>query len=213
VDWAYTIWDGLVENLHHPDNHHRAIAAQILCNLAKSNPDARILKDFAALLAVTRDERFVTARHCLQALWKVGAAGQKQKQKLVVGLELRFKECLKEAAVTFLELASSGTVREAYTQFVGAGFRHHNPFFEGSAQALQAGMEERARQNPGKVLVVKQAIAEGDWVVVHAHARQTPADLGAAVVHLFRFEAGRIVELWDVGQLIPEKSLNSNGMV
>jgi hypothetical protein len=33
VDWAYEAWDTLVENLHHKDNHNRAIAAQVLCNL------------------------------------------------------------------------------------------------------------------------------------------------------------------------------------
>ncbi len=118
----------------------------------------------------------------------------------------------KEAAISFLRLASNGKVREAYAKFVGNGFRHHNPFFEGSAQALMAGMEENARQNPGKTLEVKRAVAEGDWVVVHSHVRQQPADLGAAVVHVFRFEAGRIVELWDVGQPVPEKSPNQYGM-
>ena len=118
----------------------------------------------------------------------------------------------KEAAITFLQLASSGKVREAYAQFVGNRFRHHNPFFEGTAQALMAGMEENARQNPDKVLEVKRAIAEGDWVVTHSHVRQRPADLGAAVVHIFRFEAGRIVELWDLGQPVPEKSPNQHGM-
>ena len=78
VDWAYDAWDEVVENLSHKDNHNRAIAAQVLCNLAKSDPENRMLEDFSALLVVTKDERFVTARHCLQALWKVGAAGEKQ---------------------------------------------------------------------------------------------------------------------------------------
>ena len=118
----------------------------------------------------------------------------------------------KEAAMAFLQLASSGNVVAAYERFVGAGFRHHNPFFEGTAQALMAGMAENARQNPGKVLEIKHAVAEGEWVVVHSHVRQRPADLGAAVVHIFRFEAGQIMELWDVGQPLPEKSPNSNGM-
>lgn len=114
VDWAYTVWDELVENLHHPDNHNRAIAAQILCNLAKSDPDARILKGFAALLAVTRDERFVTARHCLQALWKVGAAGEKQKKKLVAGLEQRFRECLTEKNCTLIRYDIIQDLRQLY---------------------------------------------------------------------------------------------------
>jgi predicted SnoaL-like aldol condensation-catalyzing enzyme len=73
-------------------------------------------------------------------------------------------------------------------------------------------MEENARQNPSKVLEVKRAIAEGELVAVHSHVRQKPGDLGAAVVHIFRFEQGRIVELWDLGQPVPEKSPNQYGM-
>jgi len=118
----------------------------------------------------------------------------------------------KNTAVSFLKLASSGNVTEAYTQFVGAGFRHHNPYFAGSAEALQAGMEKNASQNPNKVLDVKRVIAEGDFVVTHSHVQQKPDDLGAAVVHIFRFEHGKIVELWDLGQPVPEKALNENGM-
>lgn len=118
----------------------------------------------------------------------------------------------KDMAISFLKLAASGKVREAYEKFVGAGFRHHNPFFEGSAGALMEGMEENARQNPNKVLEVKRAIAEGQLVAVHSHVRQKPDDPGAAVVHIFRFEHGRIVELWDLGQPLPEKSPNQYGM-
>lgn len=118
----------------------------------------------------------------------------------------------KDSAISFLNLAASGKVREAYSKFVGAGFRHHNPFFEGSAEALMAGMEENALQNPNKVLEVKRAIAEGELVAVHSHVRQNPEDLGAAVVHIFRFENGRIVELWDLGQPLPAQSPNQYGM-
>ena len=118
----------------------------------------------------------------------------------------------KENAVSFLEMAASGNVSEAYSKFVGVDFRHHNAFFEGTAQALQAGMEENARQNPTKVFEIKRVIAEGDLVVTHSHIRQKPGDLGAAVVHIFRFENGKIVELWDLGQPIPAESINKNGM-
>ncbi len=118
----------------------------------------------------------------------------------------------KEVAASFLQLASSGKVREAYSKFVGAGFRHHNPFFEGSAEALMMAMEENARQNPNKSLEVKHALAEGDFVAVHAHVWHKPGEPGAAVIHIFRFENGRIVELWDVGQPVPEESPNQYGM-
>ena len=118
----------------------------------------------------------------------------------------------KDTAVSFLEMASSGKVREAYSKHVGDSFRHHNPFFEGSAQALQAGMEENAKQNPDKSLEVKRVIAEGGFVVVHALVRHKPGDFGVALVHIFRFENGHIVELWDLGQPVPEKSPNQYGM-
>jgi predicted SnoaL-like aldol condensation-catalyzing enzyme len=118
----------------------------------------------------------------------------------------------KAVAVAFLELASSGKVREAYSNYVAPDFRHHNPHFEGSAQSLQEAMEESSHENPNKSLEVKQVIAEGDLVVVHARVRQWAEDTGAALVHIFRFEDGKIVELWDVSQPIPEKSPNQFSM-
>ena len=75
-----------------------------------------------------------------------------------------------------------------------------------------SGMEENARQNPDKRLDILHAIEEGDFVAVHSHIRQKPADRGAAVVHLFRFEGDRIVELWDIAQPVPGESVNTNGM-
>ena len=82
VDWTYEVWDQLVEGLRHKDNHVRAISAQILANLAQSDPKNRMQKDFPALMAVTGDEKFVTARHTLQSIWKVGR--EKKMQKMVV---------------------------------------------------------------------------------------------------------------------------------
>ena len=114
VDWAYEVWDELVEGLRHKDNHVRAISAQVLCNLAKSDPENRMQKDFPALMAVTKDERFVTARHCLQALWKVGAAGKKQQKIYMEGLERRFKECLTEKNGTLIRYDILQSMRNVY---------------------------------------------------------------------------------------------------
>jgi hypothetical protein len=80
VPWAGEVWDTVVANLGHRDNHNRAIAAQILCNLAVHEPSGRIVADLPALIEVTRDERFVTARHCLLSLWKIGTASPDQRQ-------------------------------------------------------------------------------------------------------------------------------------
>src|SRR5215510_915489 len=74
VDWAYEVWDDLLRTLADGNNRQRSIAAQVLSNLAKSDSQQRMLKDLSALLSVTKDARFVTARHCLQSLWKFGLA-------------------------------------------------------------------------------------------------------------------------------------------
>ncbi len=116
VGWAYEAWDEMVQSLTHRDNHLRAIAAQVLCNLAKSDPENRMLKDFNALLAVTRDERFVTARHCLQSIWKVGAAGEKQKKQLLEGLEGRFRECITEKNCTLIRYDIIQDLRKLYDE-------------------------------------------------------------------------------------------------
>ncbi|MDF2792050.1 MAG: polyketide cyclase [Neobacillus sp.] len=122
------------------------------------------------------------------------------------------KDTLKEKAVSFLQLAASQEVREAYQRYTGPDFLHHNPFFRGDADSLMIAMEENASKNPQKVLEVKHVIRDGDLVAVHSHVKQNPDDLGVAVVHIFRFHNDLIVELWDVGQPIPENSPNENGV-
>jgi hypothetical protein len=102
VDWAYEVWDDLLRTLADGNNRQRSIAAQVLSNLAKSDSQQRMLKDLSALLKVTKDERFVTARHCLQSLWKVGLAGEAQRKALVKGLAARFKECKVEKNCTLI---------------------------------------------------------------------------------------------------------------
>ena len=114
VDWTYEAWDPLVADLRHKDNHVRAIAAQLLSNLAKSDPQNRMLKDFDKLLAVTKDERLVTARHCMQSLWKVGVVGKSQQQVLVNGLESRFNECITEKNCSLIRYDILQSLRNVY---------------------------------------------------------------------------------------------------
>ncbi len=118
----------------------------------------------------------------------------------------------KDVAIAFLRMAAAGKVREAYREHIGPGFRHHNPFFRGDSESLMAAMEENATQNPHKVFEVQHAIEDQDLVAVHSRIRTRPEDRGAVVVHIFRFDGNRIVELWDVGQPVPETSPNENGM-
>ncbi len=73
-------------------------------------------------------------------------------------------------------------------------------------------MEENAQKNPEKILEMQRALEDGNLVAVHSRVRQTPNDLGAAVIHIFRFDNDKIIELWDFGQAVPEDLVNENGM-
>jgi predicted SnoaL-like aldol condensation-catalyzing enzyme len=119
---------------------------------------------------------------------------------------------LEEIASDFLRRVSSGDVREAFRQYVAPSFRHHNAYFPGDADALMKGMEENAKQNPDKRFDIKRVLRDGNLVAVHGHVRHTPKERGYALVHIFRFEGDQMVEMWDIGQEVPEKSPNQYGM-
>ena len=117
----------------------------------------------------------------------------------------------KEIAVSFLKLAASGKLDEAYSK-VSANFRHHNPYFKGDAESLKAGMAEAAAKFPNTTLDIQHVFEDDDLVAIHSRVRHSPDTPEIAVVHIFRFEGGGIAELWDVGQEAPKDSPNENGM-
>ena len=123
VDWAYEVWDDLVRKLTDKDPHERARAAQFLAGLAKSDPKGRMLKDFDAVMGVTRDEKFVTARHALQASWKVGLAGKKQQKLVVDRLAGRFEECAAEKNCTLIRNDIEVALRNLYDALKDEGIR------------------------------------------------------------------------------------------
>jgi predicted SnoaL-like aldol condensation-catalyzing enzyme len=127
-------------------------------------------------------------------------------------IDFNYMTTKKEIAQDFLKLAAKGQSRQAFGQYVGQGFRHHNVYFKGDGETLMVAMEEAAKENPDKILEIHRALEDGNLVAVHSHIRQDPNDLGAAVMHIFRFEVDKIVELWDFGQAVPADMINENGM-
>jgi predicted SnoaL-like aldol condensation-catalyzing enzyme len=118
----------------------------------------------------------------------------------------------KERAISFLRLASSGNVREAYETYVHPDFRHHNPYFPGDRAALLAGMEESAVKFPKKEFEAVRALEDGDLVAVHGRVRLAPSSAWIALLHIFRFQDNQIIEEWEVGQEVPKDSPNQNGV-
>ncbi|HSB01486.1 MAG TPA: hypothetical protein VLE49_12615 [Anaerolineales bacterium] len=94
----------------------RAISAQILANLTKSDPKNRMQKGFPALMAVTKDEKFVTARHTLQSLWKVGASSRNMQKTVVDALADRFRDCVSEKDCTLIRYDIIQDLRNLYDE-------------------------------------------------------------------------------------------------
>lgn len=120
-------------------------------------------------------------------------------------------ETSKQIALIFLQLASKGESRQAFAKYVGPNFKHHNIYFKGDAETLMLAMEENARKMPNKVFDIKRVLQDGEQVVTHSHVVFNEGDPGIAVVHIFRFENNKIVEMWDLAQPIPANSVNENG--
>ncbi|RZN84087.1 MAG: nuclear transport factor 2 family protein [Winogradskyella sp.] len=116
----------------------------------------------------------------------------------------------KESAMAFLNLSALGKSKEAFDTFTSDDFIHHNQYFKGSREALLKAIEEDHKTNPNKSIEVIKCYEEKDTVITHSHVIKH--DMEIAVVHIFRFEKEKVVELWDLGQIIEKDCLNENGL-
>jgi predicted SnoaL-like aldol condensation-catalyzing enzyme len=118
-----------------------------------------------------------------------------------------------EAATGFLHMMlNEDNVRGAFDKYVGDSYIQHNPRVpdgkDASIEALTQGFAARPAHSS-----IKRTFLDGDFAIVHHHVRpRDGSSSGSAVIDIFRFENGMIVEHWDVMQPVPEQSANDNTM-
>ena len=119
----------------------------------------------------------------------------------------------KKNALAFYDLMfNKCKPRAAIDQFAGNDYVQHNPHFADGKEAFIAYFDRMATEYPGKITHFKRAIAEDNLVVLHCH-QIWPGSDDYAGIDIFRFDDnGKIVEHWDVLQVISENSKNDNSL-
>ncbi len=126
----------------------------------------------------------------------------------------------KDIAVEFLRLIGAGKPKDGL-RFFAPDCKTHNPYTPGGMEELTDAMIAVQKQGTQGILkgskadfklTVRQVLADGDLVAVHTQISSAkPSEGGLRQVHLFCFSGDKIVEYWDITQMVPENAPNAAG--
>lgn len=115
--------------------------------------------------------------------------------------------------IAFYNKALNDKDFNAARPFIGAEYRQHNPDAKDGVKGLQEYIAYLKAHAPASRSEIKQAFVDGDYVILHVKATDSPVSETQAVIDIFRLNAEhKIVEHWDTIQQVPKQAANGNGM-
>ena len=118
----------------------------------------------------------------------------------------------KEIAIDFYNAALNEKDWDKAVTYMGPHYKQHSIYMEDGPAAFKELVARIKRQYPENLGDIKRAFADGDIVVLHVHVTRTRQQRGWSVIEMMRIENNKVVEHWDVLQLVPETAANKNTM-
>jgi predicted SnoaL-like aldol condensation-catalyzing enzyme len=122
------------------------------------------------------------------------------------------QEANRKAVLAFYEKGLNQKDADAALAYVGDRYVQHNPNAADGPDGFRKFIGFLRDKFPNSHSEIKRSFADGDYVILHAHAVREPGTRGNAIVDIFKLENGKIIEHWDVVQPIPETPANNNTM-
>nr|WP_288810884.1 ester cyclase [uncultured Sphingobacterium sp.] len=99
----------------------------------------------------------------------------------------------------------------AVDKFIAPEYIQHNPAVADGAAALKAAAAKWFNGQPKTKIDVQHIASDGDLVFIHLKNKNADGRL-KSTIDIFRLENGKIIEHWDVQQVVPKESANSHPM-
>ncbi len=123
----------------------------------------------------------------------------------------------KRVAVEFFRLIEQGRF-EDILQFFAPDCRTHNPNVGGGMteliDAMIAANAQMRSESPLAEISIASILSDGDMVAVHTellNSRGRPDQGGLRQAHIFRFQGDKVVEYWDITQVVTPNLPNAAG--
>jgi predicted SnoaL-like aldol condensation-catalyzing enzyme len=115
----------------------------------------------------------------------------------------------------YLKLVAQGKFEEGL-RFFAVDCKTHNPFIKGNMKTISDAQITASKSMPTQNIEfsVKSILNGGDIVAAHTEMlfnKSNPNEGGLRQVHLFRFKGDKVVEYWDITQMITKDMPNAAG--